>query len=315
VVKRFLSRWEPRAVVLLYHRVQAGFADPQLLCVHPERFSQHLLALRERFNVVPLREIGRQVREGRVTPRTVAVTFDDGYADNATIAAPALEQARVPATMFVTTGMIGAVHEFWWDELEQLILENPRQLPSPLMLRVSGREWTWPVHTADDRRRTYDALHPILRALPPDSIDAVLKQLRAWAGVDSGRATHLAMTESQLRQMATSSYVEIGAHAVDHAVLSVQTVSEQRRQLSESRRALQKLTNKPVTAFSYPFGAPGDYTDETVGLVQEVGFDVACANRHGAVDRHASRFELPRVIVRDWDQATFARELEKAFRT
>ena len=52
---------------------------------------------------------------------SVAVTFDDGYADNLYEAARLLKRYDTPATFFITTGYIGTGYEFWWDELERIV--------------------------------------------------------------------------------------------------------------------------------------------------------------------------------------------------
>jgi hypothetical protein len=99
-------------IVLLYHRIAAVERDPQRLCVSPGRFAEQLDALREGGDVVPLGE----VFGGRGRPR-VAVTFDDGYVDNLTAALPALRSAGVPATFFITAGMVGSDVMFWWEDM------------------------------------------------------------------------------------------------------------------------------------------------------------------------------------------------------
>src|SRR3954470_15948888 len=111
------SRRRPPALILLYHRVATPTRDPQLLSVSPERFAEHLEVVRRCAEPVALAGILAQ-GEG---PRA-AITFDDGYADNLHEAAPLLAAAGVPATVFVVSGQVGTTDEFWWDELERVLL-------------------------------------------------------------------------------------------------------------------------------------------------------------------------------------------------
>ena len=86
-------------LVLLYHRVTPVAMDPQLMCVQPELFEEHMAALRRHATVMPLEELLQAATENRPL-RAVAVTFDDGYADNLHCAVPVLERNAVPATLF-----------------------------------------------------------------------------------------------------------------------------------------------------------------------------------------------------------------------
>ncbi len=72
----------------------------------------------------------------------IAVTFDDGYANNLHAAKPLLERFTVPATVFVAVGALEDPREFWWDELDGLLLQ-PGTLPDALQLHVNGRCLAW----------------------------------------------------------------------------------------------------------------------------------------------------------------------------
>src|SRR5437867_770420 len=111
---RELRRRSARGVALLYHRVGGPRFDPFLLDVSPARFDAQMAALHGGYAVLPLDEFEAKRSAGALPPRAVTVTFDDGYADNLTTAAPLLERHGVPATLFVTTGLVGATREFWW---------------------------------------------------------------------------------------------------------------------------------------------------------------------------------------------------------
>ena len=82
-------------LVLLYHRGDASQRDPHGLAVHPDRFAQHCEILQRRFRTIALSDWNRSGRH-------VAITFDDGYADNALEAHSILAAAGLPATFFIT---------------------------------------------------------------------------------------------------------------------------------------------------------------------------------------------------------------------
>lgn len=89
--------------VLTYHRVADDRATPWT--TSRRMFSRHVDWLRRRFDLVSLAELQRRLREGNRTP-AVALTFDDGYADNCAHAIPLLVRERIPCTYFVTTGNV-----------------------------------------------------------------------------------------------------------------------------------------------------------------------------------------------------------------
>ena len=118
------ARW-PKSLILMYHRIDDPVMDPWGVCVTPGIFAAQMQVLAEMKVACPLSEI--QAGSGRV-----AVTFDDGYADNLYTALPILKQHNVPATFFVVAGTVGKP-AFWWDELERVFFSHPR-LPLNLFL-------------------------------------------------------------------------------------------------------------------------------------------------------------------------------------
>src|SRR5829696_4965924 len=116
-------RLVPKALILLYHRVIEIPSDPHLLSVTPSHFAEHLEVLRKYANPIRLEQAYRALEANKIADRTVVITSDDGYADNLTHAVPLLEQHDVPATVFVTSGYVNGGREFWWDELDRLLLQ------------------------------------------------------------------------------------------------------------------------------------------------------------------------------------------------
>jgi peptidoglycan/xylan/chitin deacetylase (PgdA/CDA1 family) len=321
-------RRAPRGIVLLYHRVAGPRRDPQWLDVTPENFAAHVGVIARVATPLALAEFERRRREGSLPPRAVAVTFDDGYADNLTAAAPLLARHGVAATVFVTAGMIGTDREFWWDDAERVAF-SPRRLAPP----VPGAPVTWAdadgappadlvrdvwtIAAAGDptpRHRLYRALCAALRPLDAARRDEAVRVLRDWAGVSAGaRPTHRALDAAQLRALAAEPGITIGAHTMTHSVLSLLSARAQLAEFAQSRAALERAIGTPVLSAAYPYGTRGDVSAASMRAAREAGFDFAMANEPGAAWRWSSRWRVPRHLVRDWDAATFSAALDAWF--
>ena len=109
------DRMSPYATVLTFHSVN-DTEEQNGLTIHPRLFEEVLDVLVRRYQIVPLARLCEMVLKSEPIPaRTVAITFDDGYLDNFSVAAPILKQRKVPATFFVSSGYVGTTRRFPWD--------------------------------------------------------------------------------------------------------------------------------------------------------------------------------------------------------
>ena len=296
---------DPPVIVLLYHRVTTLASDPELLAVTPENFRQQMRHLKESCHLVRFEE------DWTRSPRpAVAVTFDDGYADNTLEALPILEELGVPATFFVSTGTVGNQQEFWWDELERLVLLG-ESLPGNFTLAQGSLRRSWPTASADERQRLYRDTAALLTDADLEVRAGVLAQLRAWRSNDAGCvAGHRALSVSELRQLAASSLVTIGAHTAHHVRLSALSPEAQREEMETSKRKLESWLDREITTFSYPYGKRCHYTGKSLELCREIGFSKAAANFPGQAHSWSDPYQVPRHLVRDWPVKEFVRRLK-----
>ena len=124
-------------LILIYHRVTNVKPDVQVLSVSPENFSEQMKILKDYYNPISLIQLYEASKIGRIPPNSVVLTFDDGYVDNFTDVKPILDYYNIPATIFVTAGLVDNEKEFWWHELEQIILELNSILDSNLQQLTS----------------------------------------------------------------------------------------------------------------------------------------------------------------------------------
>jgi glycosyltransferase involved in cell wall biosynthesis/peptidoglycan/xylan/chitin deacetylase (PgdA/CDA1 family) len=319
----------PTASILLYHRITEAMSDPWSLCVTSNHFAEHLETLRRYTRIIKLADLVNGLENGALPERSVVITFDDGYADNLH-AKQVLERHDAPATVFITTGYIGHGREFWWDTLEKLFLA-PGRLPESLHLTINGYVFHWELGEAayydsaafwsnrhwqaqndppTPRHKLYRILWERLVRMADAEQRRVLDELLAWAGVDPQvRSTHRSLSVDEIRALASTEIVDIGAHSVTHPVLAALPSAFQRDEVTRSKADLEEILGRPVSWFAYPFGSSGTYTEESVGLVRQAGFAAACSALRGSVELCTDRFQLPRVQVCDWDGDELARQL------
>jgi len=301
-----LNLADPPVIVLVYHRVTNLSCDPEMLAVAPENFRAQMRYLKENVALVRFEE------DWSKAPKpAVAVTFDDGYADNALEALPILEEVGVPATFFVSTGTIGTSRQFWWDELERIVIGR-QGLPSSFTLNDDRFGKSWPTATESDRQKFYQQIVPSMKSIDPERREAWLAQLRLWAGGgdEIGDLTQRAMTVDELRLLAGSRWATVGAHTVTHSRLSVLTPAAQLEEIAASKRQLEEWLSREITVFSYPYGRKSDYTGETVALCRGAGFIKAAANFPGQAHGWTDPYRIPRLLVRDWPVEAFAGKIQ-----
>jgi peptidoglycan/xylan/chitin deacetylase (PgdA/CDA1 family) len=325
------GRLSGRTPILLYHRVVDVPSDPFGLAISPGHFAEQLEVLARHARPIPLRRLVSR-SGGRIPRRCVVITFDDGYADNLLAAKPLLERHDAPATVFVASDCVDTAGEFWWDELEGLLL-RPGNLPASFTLDHEGgtfrgeldgaatytegdldrhRRWTFEDDDATTpRHRLYSRLYRLLQAMPPGPQRRAIRDIRAWAGVAPlARAEHRRLSAVELVRLADGGLIEVGAHTRHHLLLPELPPSSQWDEIRGSKGRLEEILGRRVEDFSYPYGG---YAAGTVAAVRDAGFASACTTRGAPARRSDPPLELPRLWVGDWDGETMARNLHAWF--
>jgi peptidoglycan/xylan/chitin deacetylase (PgdA/CDA1 family) len=299
-VRFALSRLSPagpraRLSILIFHRVLPR-PDP-LYPDEPDaaRFDALCAWLRTWFNVLPLDEAVRRLGEGALPERAAAITFDDGYADNRTVAMPILQRHGLSATFFVATDFLDG--GIMWNDV---VAEGLRGAAAgPLDLSPLGHG-LGPVELGDaaSRRAAIDGVVRAVKHLPPrqraEAVAGVARLARLQPPTD------LMMSSAQVRELRAGGML-VGAHTGSHPILATLPREAAHDEVRRSKSVLEALLDERVALFAYPNGKPGtDYGPEAVDVVRGLGFDAAVSTCWGAADAQADRFQLPRFTP--WDR-------------
>ena len=328
MLRGITNRFLPGPLVLLYHRVADLPNDPFELCVTPRAFSEHLEVLRSVAEPLRLGDVTHALRDGNVR-KGVALTFDDGYADNLLVAKPLLERHEVPATFFIATGYVDSGREFWWDELERIVFRTgPDRLTSADAgggaaggsqereqdFSEAERRWHrgWKFSSDSSphsRHRRFRLLYSRFQAMAPTERDSNLRRLRENADVEAGaRPEYRVMCSDELVRLTDSPLVEIGAHSVNHPLLTALEPAAQSLEIRGSKDWLERTLGRQVASFSYPHGG---FSSETVSLIAKAGFDYSFGTRRALASSRSHPLAIPRVVPEGLDGDAFARFLRE----
>ena len=312
-IRKVRRHFVPGALVLMYHRVIDLENDPYFLAVSPANFRQQIEYIKSTCHIMPLHVLIETIRDGKLPNRAAAITFDDGYIDVLEQAYPILNEAQAPATVYITSGHIGSRREFWWDDLERLLI-LPETQPEILHLEVNGQDYEWYVSSDRNRGKLHHDLYQLVKPLKHEGRIHILDQLGDWAGLESnGRPQYRTMDETEVIQLAKDGIIEIGAHTVTHPMLSSLTPDDQTREIVEGRHTLEEIIGEEVHSFAYPYGKAEDFTQESVQIVRSAGFSFGCSSICGSVESGSDIFQLNRCGIHNWEIDTFIQHIEDFF--
>lgn len=326
---RIKSKFQKKAIILMYHQVCEKKTDPWQLAVAPENFQYQLNHLKNYFDVISVDELVSTVQSGRLTNNLVAITFDDGFVDNYTNAAPLLEWFEMPATFYITSGAIRDSKLFWWDELQSVILHS-ESLPKKLSVKLGAEyfnfefsrdhvlrpsvtqeivSWSYGAPLKNERIELYFRLWEKIQPLQHLDQYSAMRALRSWAKLDNiPLGPNAPMQGHQVKKLGANKLFTLGGHTVNHAMLSAQTELVQSYEIKDCKIDIEEISGKTIKGFAYPYGK---YNPCTKSLLQQNGYNYGLTTEEGAVTAGSDLYQLPRVQVKNWNEKEFSFRLKQ----
>ena len=285
-----------RLSIVIFHRV---LPEPDPLFpgeMHAAQFDALCAELARCFCVMTLCDAMAARAAGRLPARALVITFDDGYADNATVALPILQRHGLQATFFVATGFLDG-GRMWNDT----VIETLRRTRLDRVDLPAAGLSAWPLQTVAQRRAAIDRALPLIKYLSLHEREPALQDLHAALG-GPALPDDLMMTSEQVLHLHRAG-MEVGGHTVRHPILRAIPDEQARGEILLGRQQLQAITGDVVDSFAYPNGGPDrDYDLRHVAMVRDAGFRWAVSTAHGVVQRgDVDQYQLPRFSP--WDRS------------
>jgi peptidoglycan/xylan/chitin deacetylase (PgdA/CDA1 family) len=274
-VNYLLRRWRRKQIlIVVYHGVITAPKDPLGYCVHMDEFRWQIETLSRRFHPISLADLIACL-EGRASlpDRAILVTFDDGYRNNLTLAAPILRRYGVPAVIHVATGYIGTDRILWVEEIRLRILHCQRDaVPMP-----AGEKDRQLPECAEERATFAHYVSELCKSLPESEKRSYLERLRelpACFGEDYLEEAFAFLSWAETRKLRDQGF-EIGSHTENHPILSALDPQSLKVELSESKRVIEEQLGAECAAFAYPNGRRCDVSDIAIEAAGQAGYKVA----------------------------------------
>jgi len=289
------------AVILIYHQIVDGDSRSYLhkgAAIHHQLkdFRAEMEFVRKWFRVISLDDVLSALRtETGFKKPSLAITFDDGYRDNYTLAYPVLRKLNVPATIYLTTGLIGTFKRTWVDDIEYALL------------RARVDEFTMPalfgnralaIRTLKQKEavnvRIGEALKRVSNARKSELMAELFARLEVDPTLDDNRTRRMLSWE-EVREMSQNG-ISFAAHTSSHPILTQVPLDVARTEIFESKQKMEAELGKPVKHFAFPNGRHNDFSRELRDYCVSLGFETIATAEYGAVSRDSNPHYLLRLI-------------------
>ncbi len=232
---------------------------------------------------------------GTLPPHAFAITFDDGFANNLTVAAPLLAARGLPATFYVTTGFLDGKSRSWIDAIEEAFEVRPVVELRDLLPGAPRRAVT--------RLEKIALLEEIRRVVKGDRArdpyrfaEEVRKQL-GCGPCDEDPYLDRKLTCPEIRTLASLPGMTVGGHGHTHRMLEHLDDRDLDEEIATSFGILSSLLGRPIEHYSYPEGLPGCDAEPVVARLKAKGIACCPTAQPGANRVGDDLFRLRRVMV------------------
>lgn len=245
--------------IVYYHMVSKNdhpyYFDNKAISV--DEFKEQLIFLKKRFDIIRLSDAIILTNKGESLKKKLVITFDDGFADNYTVAAPVLKELNCNATFFLIGNCIDNKDLMWRNKLlliqkadEVILKKGLDQIVNQYKLSIEGYKnlMSWSSNAIPMNKKE-EIVNSLWKYTMNISIEDYLSQYQPY------------ITKYQILELDNQGF-EFGLHSMSHPYFNKLTYEEFRDEILNSKKIIEQLLQKEVITFTYPFGQKANHAFE-----------------------------------------------------
>jgi peptidoglycan/xylan/chitin deacetylase (PgdA/CDA1 family) len=261
-----------------------------------DRFRELCASLSASGTAVGADDAVAMIRGGEQLPdRAFLLSFDDGFLNNLTVAAPIMAEHGIPGVFYVTSGFVEDNGASWIDLIEDAVDRTSR---AELALPWSGERM--PTTTDEERIALLDEVRRVVKAsndLDPYVVAGEFREAAGAGEFEPHPDLDQKMSWDQVRELAAGDGFTVGGHSHTHRIMSFLPPDELRSEVDTSLTLLSQALGEPVRHYSYPEGLAHCYSDEVIDVLRERGIECAPTAEPGVNRPGDDLFRLRRYFV------------------
>ena len=281
--------------ILCYHRISDENFDPLFMNIKVMVFEEMIRHLKKEYNIISFeKSVDLLKSKDDIPENTVVITFDDGYRDNYINAFPILKKYQVPATIFITAGVINSGKMLWYDVIVDAFEKTNKTYVDLHYLNLG----TYSLISKSDKLRATKEVAVSGKYLKRNEKEAFIKNILKELGVhpENNINSQSMLTWDDIKIMKDNG-ISFASHGMSHTILTTLSPEEAEFEITESKKMIEEKTGIAVHFFSYPNGGRKDFNEAIVQTLKKNNYTAACGLTRGGNDQNISLMELDRYCV------------------
>jgi peptidoglycan/xylan/chitin deacetylase (PgdA/CDA1 family) len=297
----FGERIKNELSILLYHGVSnlipKGIENASNKHISQNAFHKQMSYIKKHCNLLSMDDVLECLCIGKFPEKSVAITFDDGFKNNYSVAAPILDELQLPATFYFCSGIINTDRMFWVDEIEDCI---NRSKVKHIDISLGNRIQKFSLENNNSKLEALIKIKDYCKKQGSDITSVLIKELQGKTqivpSVESSD-NYKKMNWKEVCEMDRNKLFIIGGHSMYHDILTALSDEQMREDVETSIEVMENKLGHKITHYSYPEGQKHHYSNKVISVLKSKGIKCSPSAVCGLNDVTENPFHLKRIMV------------------